>query len=331
MSGYDLVHIFQLDWIPEIYFFVKRAKVLGKKIVFSAIHHNINEVKKFDDIYAFDFRRISRLLFKNQFARDTFKNVFRSLFDLRRFPSTVFSVFYGFKKMQRQILLWSDVVLVQTNLECEDINETFSMSLNCIKVPNGVGKNYLKNVDSKINLDLHDYIISVGRVEPRKNQLNVIKAVEMLRNETGRDIKLVLIGFLGKIKHFEYAHLFGKELERNKWITHISKVPYALMPNYYRNAKVCVSASWFETTGLTSLEALFCGTNAVASGNRAKEYLGDYASYCVPDDVVSIKNAIKKEFFAPRPALDEKIRAEYTWENAAKKTLEVYNEVLNKK
>ncbi|GIW69594.1 MAG: hypothetical protein KatS3mg101_0341 [Patescibacteria group bacterium] len=37
------------------------------------------------------------------------------------------------------------------------------------------------------------------------------------------------------------------------------------MPDYYRNAKVCVSASWFETTGLTSLEALFCGTNAVAA------------------------------------------------------------------
>jgi glycosyltransferase involved in cell wall biosynthesis len=331
MSGYDLVHIFQLDWIPEIYFFVKRAKSFEKKIVFSAIHHNINEVKKFDDEYAFDFRRVSRFLFKDQFARDTFKNVYRSTFDIRRLPPTIFSVFYGFKKMLRQILLWSDVVLVQTNLEAEDIKKTFEVDVSCIKVPNGVGKNCFNNVYSKINLDIEDYIISVGRIEPRKNQLNIIKAVEMLRSETGNDIRLVLIGFLGKIKHFEYAHLFCKEIENKKWITHISKVPYELMPGYYRKAKVCVSASWFETTGLTSLEALFCGTNAVASGDRAKECLGAHVSYCSPDDVLSIKNAIKKELLAPRPVLDDKIRAEYTWENTAKKTLGVYEEVLNKK
>jgi glycosyltransferase involved in cell wall biosynthesis len=331
MLGYDIVHIFQLDWIPEIYFFVKRARGFGKKIVFSAIHHNIEEVKKFDDVYAFDFRRVSRLLFKDQFARDTFKNVYRSVFDIRRFLPTIFSVFYGFKKMQRQILLWSDVVLVQTDLEAADIKKTFRVSVNCVKVPNGVGKNYFKSLNSGINLDIENYVISVGRIEPRKNQLNIIKAIEMLRNETGDDIKLVFIGFLGKVKHFEYVRLFNEELKNKKWITHISKVPYERMPGYYRKAKVCVSASWFETTGLTSLEALFCGTNAVAAGDRAREYLGDYASYCSPDDIVSIKNAIKKELLTPRPVLDDKVRAEYTWENAARRTLKVYEELLNKK
>ena len=32
MSSYNLVHIFQLDWIPEIYFFAKRAKQFNKKM-----------------------------------------------------------------------------------------------------------------------------------------------------------------------------------------------------------------------------------------------------------------------------------------------------------
>ena len=331
MTGYDLVHIFQLDWIPEIYFFVKRAKEFGKKIVFSAIHHNIDEVKKFDDNYAFDFRRISKFLFKDQFARDTFKNIYRSVFDTRRLGPTLYSVFHGFKNMQRQILLWSDVVLVQTDLEAADLKRTFGVELNCVKVPNGVGRSYLQGTFPEINFDLMNYVICVGRIEPRKNQLNIIKAVEMLREKMNKDISLVFIGYLGKYKHFEYSSKFRKELKEKKWITHIQKVSYDQMPGYYKKAKVCVSASWFETTGLTSLEALFCGTNAVASGERAKEYLGNYASYCSPDNVSSITEALEKEYLSARPVLDEKVRLEYTWENAARKTLEVYKETLNKK
>jgi glycosyltransferase involved in cell wall biosynthesis len=102
------------------------------------------------------------------------------------------------------------------------------------------------------------------------------------------------------------------------------------MPAYYTFAKVCVMASWFETTGLTLLEALFCGTNAVASSPRAKEILGDYASYCKPWDVESIKKAIGEQFYAKRPQLDESMRQEYTWENAAKKTYKVYKTLLEK-
>ena len=79
------------------------------------------------------------------------------------------------------------------------------------------------------------------------------------------------------------------------------------------------------------MEALFCGANTVASGLRAREYLGGYASFCEPDNVDSIKEAIKSEYYSSRPVLDEKIREEYTWRNAAEKTLEVYKTVLKRK
>ena len=119
-------------------------------------------------------------------------------------------------------------------------------------------------------------------------------------------------------------------LRKHKWITRLdNSINYSDLPSYYHFAKVCVSASWFETTGLTSLEALYCGANTVAAGPRAKEYLGSFASFCVPDNVESITEAIKKEYFEPRPVLDEKIRKEYTWQNAAEKTLSVYEDVLS--
>ena len=72
---YDIVHIFQLDWTPESYLYAKEAKKYNVPIVLSPIHHDVREVKKFDDKFVFDFRRISKILFRDQFKRDTFKNV----------------------------------------------------------------------------------------------------------------------------------------------------------------------------------------------------------------------------------------------------------------
>jgi glycosyltransferase involved in cell wall biosynthesis len=117
-------------------------------------------------------------------------------------------------------------------------------------------------------------------------------------------------------------------LKKSPWIRHIEQIPYEKMPAYYHFAKVGISASWFETTGLTSLEALFCGTNAVASGDRAKEYLGDLAEYCCPESVNSIKEAIKKAYYAKAPIIPKEMRELYTWKKAAQETAEVYRKFL---
>jgi glycosyltransferase involved in cell wall biosynthesis len=327
-ESYDLVHIFQLDWTPETFLYAKKVKTANKPIVLSPIHHCLTEVKKFDDTYAFDFRRISKIFFKDQFKRDTFKNVYRSIFNPKKFGPTFYSIIHGFKRMQKETLQMADAVLVQTNKEAEDLRRTFGVPIKWVKIPNGVSACFINTGDFSNNLGIEDYVISVGRIEPRKNQLTIIKAIKKLREETGRDIKLLFIGGMQKLKHFEYTYYFKKELKNNPWIVHIDSVPYSDMPSYYHFAKVCVSASWFETTGLTSLEALLCGTNAVASGDRAKEYLLSNASYCSPEDVNSIEAAIKEEYFAPRPLIADEIRKEYTWSNAAAKTFAVYRSIL---
>jgi len=270
-------------------------------------------------------------LFKNQFSRDTFKNVYRSIRDIKRIGPTIYSVIYGFKNMQKRMLEWSDHILVQTNREAEDLKNTFEVDFRWTKISNGVGKIYYENKDYEPKLKLKDYVICVGRIEPRKNQLKIIEAVTEIREQSKEDINLVFLGSYKGAKHLEYTYLFNEALKKNKWITHIDRVPYKDMPSYYKYAKVCCSASWFETTGLTVLEALFCGTNAVASGDRARECLGDYASYCDPGDKKSIRIAIEKELKAPRPLLSDDMRREYTWENAARKTLEIYNCILDEK
>lgn len=327
-SLYDLIHIFQLYWTPETYFYSKKAKRAGKPLVLSPIHHSVEEVRQYDDAYAFGFRRLSKILFKKQHSRDTFKNVYRLFSSPQKVATTIGSVFIGLEKMHREALKMSDKVLVQTEKEAKDLRRTYGVDFGWEKVPNGVSPHFFDTSGFENPLGFEDYVICIGRIEPRKNQLSIIEAVKIFRERTNQDVQLVFVGLKSNKSHFEYLYRFGRKVKKYPWIHHIDKVPYEKMPAYYKFAKVCISASWFETTGLTSLEALYCGTNAVASGERAKEYLGKYASYCRPDDVTSVVRALEKEYFAPRPRINSSMLEEYTWQTAAQKTLEVYNSLL---
>ena len=326
-SKYDIVHVFQLDWVLDTYFHINNAKRVGKPVVFSPIHHSVKEVKKFDDEYVFDLRRVSRYIFRDQFKRDTLKNLYRALFDSKLIKPFLFSVVKGFKNMHIEMLKMSDIVLVQTELEARDLMDTYKVDFKWVKVPNGVGNVFLDKVDFEKPFNFKDYIICVGRIEAIKNQLKIINAVKKLRDDKNLDVKLVFIGKKSTKKHFEYVHKFNVELQKYPWIIYIEQVPYEQIPSYFHFAKVGISASWFETTGLTSLDALFVGTNAVACGDRAKEYLDGYASYCRPDEDDSIYEALLKEYYAERPKLPSDIINTYTWKNAAAKTLEVYKSI----
>lgn len=326
IRDFDIVHVFQLDWIPETYFYIKEAKKYGKPIVLSPIHHAEYEVKKFDDIYTFGLRKLVGLVIRKQEHRDIVKNIYRSISDHSKFIPTLKGALLGYRRSQRDALSLSDVILVQTDREAQDLMNTYNVKFGWKKVVNGVSGQFLKCGDFKNHLlPFKDYVICVGRIEARKNQLNIIEAVKLLRKEEGfQNLQLVFLGRRSE-HHKSYIDKFDHELQENSWITHPGFIPQEDIPSYYHFAKVGVSASWFETTGLTSLEALFCGTNVVASGERAKELLGDMAVYCDPCNSQSISNAIKEAYLRAEPDVPENFRSEYTWENAARKTLEVYN------
>ena len=182
---------------------------------------------------------------------------------------------------------------------------------------------------------------SVGRIEPRKNQLAVIGAVERFvsrgkpdgfrRQPVGLGNREALV-FVGKIswRHPEYALRFLGLVKKYDWIYHISQIPHEKIGSCFAAAKVHVLASWFETTGLVNLEALLAGANVVAPIGRGQEYLLNFADYCDPGDIRSIAQALKKAWERhPDPAAKEHILKDYTWEIVGRQTLEAYRKVLN--
>jgi glycosyltransferase involved in cell wall biosynthesis len=164
-------------------------------------------------------------------------------------------------------------------------------------------------------------VLCVGRIEPRKNQLALIKALGDSR------IPLTLVGQAGRFSG-RYAercrHAGGAEV---RCVPHCAA---AKLREFYCAARVHVSVSWYETPGLASLEAALCGCNLVVTpGGCTREYFGEDAHYCAPDDPRSIRAAVAAALAAePKPGLAERVRREFNWDAAARGTLRGYELAL---
>ncbi|HET7119107.1 MAG TPA: glycosyltransferase, partial [Hanamia sp.] len=116
-----------------------------------------------------------------------------------------------------------------------------------------------------------------------------------------------------------------------KNIHFIDHLPHEKLIKYYQKAKVHILPSWFETCGLSTLEAAAMRCNVVITNRGyASEYCNGYAFYCDPSSPSSILAATDKASKAEYPKIfQQKIFANYTWRNAACKTLEAYQKILS--
>lgn len=345
INDYDLVHLFNLDWVCETYLQALWAKQHGKKIVLSAIHHSEDEVKLYESKYKFDIRRIYNLVFTSQPLRDEWKNIYRSIFNIKKLYPTIIQILGGIRNLQRDILTLSDAVLVQTEKEAEDIEKDFGFKVeNWHKIVNGVDVDVFKNADnskfidlvkqkSGVNLDGKKIILNVGRIEPRKNQLSLIQAFKNLKKRHYLDdYYLVFIGAFSKYSP-EYKLRFNWNLKSKKsQIIYLGPQPHNYVASAMSHPGIYVHPSWFETTGLVALEALVSGMKVVISGDRAKEYLGELADYCNPDNIRSIEYAILEAVKRQSPSQQqvEDISKSYNWDETAKQTIKVYKELFEK-
>ena len=193
-----------------------------------------------------------------------------------------------------------------------------------LKIPNAIDKFTFGN-DIIPNLDFKNHVLSVGRIEGRKNQLNLIKALK------GTDLFLTIIGKPSP-NHMAYYNECVKLIEENDNMQLIDHIDHKQLASIFKAAKVHVLPSWFETTGLTSLEAAIMDCNIVVTDKGdTEEYFKDFAFYCQPDDILSIRNEVIKAYNEPNNELfRELILKNYVWEETAVQTLKAYNSILNK-
>jgi glycosyltransferase involved in cell wall biosynthesis/Tfp pilus assembly protein PilF len=171
-------------------------------------------------------------------------------------------------------------------------------------------------------IGLKDYVLCVGRIEHRKNQLMLLKALE----DVG--IPVVLAG-----SNFSYQqdYLAAVNKFQRRGVTKIvGRLSAEMLASAYRGAKVHVLPSWYELPGLVTLEAAWNGCNVVATTNGTiEDYIGNDGFYCEPHDEYSIRNAVLAAYHGDNKTQKMQQRLEcFTWENSAQKIHELYQNVL---
>ena len=225
----------------------------------------------------------------------------------------------GHRRAVIKIIHASSCLLPNSENEYKRLVHRYGIEKNHHVVPYAVDKKVFQL--STNNARSEKMVICVGRIEGRKNQLNLVKA---LRNSP---FQLYLIG--NPARHQPGYYEACKKLSANN-IHFVPELPQQELIPYYSKAKVHALPSWFETAGLSSLEAAAMGCNVVITEKGdAWEYFGDEAEYCDPGSPESIYEAVERASSAPTNfLLQQKIYSDFSWHKAALKTFEAYKEVL---
>jgi glycosyltransferase involved in cell wall biosynthesis len=165
-----------------------------------------------------------------------------------------------------------------------------------------------------LGLDEQPFVLSVARVEPIKNQVSLARAVQKL------PFRLVLVGVVlpGNERFFAAVQEAAPQL------LHLSHVDHRDIRHVHAAAALHALPSWFETTGLASLEALAAGRPAVvAGGSCVEEYFGGCATFCSPADVRSIRRAIERAAAGPF-GCERELAARFSWDATADALIAAY-------
>lgn len=223
----------------------------------------------------------------------------------------------------------SDIILAQTIKEKKFISEAYNINFNKIKIiPNGISP-FILDGDEQLFRKTYkikgDFLLSVGRIDPNKNQLNVIKAIK------NTDIKYVIIGGPDPEDQTGYYQLCKENANENViflgWID--SKDP--ILAAAYAAAKVLVLSSFKEIYGNCIYEAL--ANNCLVACTNELEFndtiINQYIKKFDPNDLKQIQDTLVFQMNKNENIeVSNYILKNYTWSKIADKHLNIYKELL---
>lgn len=177
------------------------------------------------------------------------------------------------------------------------------------------------------------YVLAVGTIEPRKNLDLLLDAMRIVRRDPALvDIALVIAGGRGWLADETQARLQAEEQAGR--LIRVGYVSDTVLHRLYWGALALAFPTKYEGFGLPALEAMACGLPVVCSNVASlPEVVGDAAILVEEPSAEAFADALRRLFADETLAADLRRRgleraAAFTWENAARKTLDLYRQVL---
>ena len=296
LEDYDLLHVFRAS--PEQLRTIKLAKSKGIPVVVSSIIPKGNRLKV---QYSCAFNRI---------------------FKLDSHYYNLFSIFSN-----------ADIIVAETIYEKKNLMKCYGVSEDKIVViPNGVcidqkcddGSLFRERTGIQDNQPI---VIQVGRFDPNKNQLSVVRAAKEI------DAYIVFIGGPDK-NNVSYYNKCKQEAGDNVifmgWIDHEDPLLYS----GYAAAKSLILPSHNEIFGNVLFEAALFDTNLILTNVLPIKEWGfiDHCEVVDPRNIKDIKEKI--EISLKRPNSDyigNIIRDSFSWESIIEKHMDLYRSLIYEK
>lgn len=188
----------------------------------------------------------------------------------------------------------------------------------------------IRNTLARLEI-FHNFILSVGSLEPRKNLKTLLHAyATYIERHAGREL-LVVAGGEGWLN--EDLGLVVARLGLGEHVKFLGYVQDADLRVLYSAAKLFVYPSVYEGFGLPPLEAMACGAPVITSNASAlPEVVGGAAVIVDPSSSEGLYYAMRQVLHDD--GLRLKLRKQslerarlFSWERTAEETLAVYQEV----
>jgi len=180
------------------------------------------------------------------------------------------------------------------------------------------------------------FVLSVGDLQPRKNQIGLIAAfAKMLSARPHMKHHLVLTGketwFTPKVREAALSSGFADRIHFTGFVSD------GELLELYNACECFVFPSFYEGFGLPILEAMACGRAVACSNTAAMPEVADGAGILFdPHRVEEIERAmadilLDPEMRARKERLGIQRAAGFSWQKSARATLDVYREVVEER
>lgn len=202
-------------------------------------------------------------------------------------------------RLRGEILRAARAVIALTANEAAELGRYFDVRPDVVHIiGNGVDDRFRGATadEFRARYGLEDFVLSVGTLCPRKNQLRLVQAL------AGTNLTLVLIG--APDPHApEYAEEIRKVADRAANIHMLAAIPHdsALLVSAFAAARCFVLASLAEVQPLSALEAAAAGTGlALSDLPNLRAAFGERVQYFKPDSTDAIRAAVTRACAEPR-------------------------------